>query len=223
MKTCVVIPAYNEARGIPWLIDQIRQQGMEAVIVDDGSTDDTSSAASRKGAMVLQNPVNKGKGASLIRGFTYALENNFDAVITMDGDGQHDPAEIPFFMRLAQYSDSGLIIGNRMYGKNGMPPLRFLTNRMMSWFISALAKQHIPDTQCGFRLIKKEVLQKLKLTTHNYETESEMILKSSRLGYRIDSVPIKSSYRSERSRINPIVDTMRFIQFITRELWTTRS
>jgi len=220
MKTCVVIPAYNESEGVAPVIDQIRQQGIEVVLIDDGSTDSTSRIASERGAVVLRNAANEGKGASLVKGFSYALEKNFDAVITMDGDGQHDPGDIPYLMRLAQYSKCGIVIGNRMHKTNGMPVVRFLTNRIMSWFLSGLAKQHIPDTQCGFRLIKIEVLRRLHLTTSNFETESEILLKSSRLGFKIDSAPIKSLYRSEKSQINPLIDTVRFIRYIVKEIWT---
>jgi GT2 family glycosyltransferase len=93
----------------------------------------------------------------------------------------------------------------------------------MSWLISGIARQKIPDTQCGFRLIKKEALEKLQFKTFKYETESEMLIKASRLGFKIESVPIKTIYQREKSRINPFIDTLRFIRFMVKELWTTRS
>ena len=222
MKICIVIPTYNEANTIADLVRNIRQQGLDVLVIDDGSCDDTSKIAQDNGAAVLRNVNNEGKGASLIKGFRYALTKDFDAVITMDGDGQHLPEEIPYFIRLATYSDSGIFIGNRMSKRRNMPFVRVLTNKFMSWLISYAAKQNIPDTQCGFRLIKKYVLEKIKLQTSKYETESEIIIRASRLGFKIESVPIKSVYKGEKSQINPFIDTLRFIRFVTRELWITR-
>jgi len=141
----------------------------------------------------------------------------------MDGDGQHLPEEIPYFTRLAKYSNSSILIGNRMLKRKDMPLLRVFTNRFMSWFISSLAGQKIPDTQCGFRLIKKDVLNKINLRTRKYETESEIIIKAARLGFKVESVPIKTIYKGEKSQINPIIDTLRFIRFIATELWNTKS
>jgi len=220
MKTCVVIPTYNESKAIADLTKGIRQQNLEVVVVDDGSHDNTAQLAEEHGAIVLRNPSNVGKGASLVKGFRYALSKDFDAVIAMDGDGQHIPQDIPYFLRLAQYSESRILIGNRMHKANTMPRVRFLTNRFMSWFISRVAKQKIPDSQCGFRLIKRELLEKLNLGASKYEVESEIIIKASRLGCKIESVPIKTIYNGGKSRINPVIDTFRFIRFIIKEILT---
>jgi glycosyltransferase involved in cell wall biosynthesis len=223
MKICVIIPTYNEAGAIADLVKKIREQELEVVVIDDGSADNTWQIAQNNGATVLRNLNNEGKGASLIKGFSYALEKDFDAVITMDGDGQHLPDEIPYFIRLAKYSDSGIFIGNRMLKRKDMPLVRILTNQLLSWFISTLAKQKIPDTQCGFRLIKKRVLEKLNLKTSKYETESEIIIQAAHRGFKIESIPIKTIYKGEKSQINPFIDTLRFIRFVSRELWTMKS
>lgn len=218
MKSCVVIPTYNEAKTISELVREIQRQDLEVIIIDDDSQDNTPEIARSCGATVLKNQINQGKGASLIKGFHYALSKDFDAIITMDGDGQHLPEEISLFLHLAQYSKSGIFVGNRMSRPKSMPLLRILTNKFMSWLISKIAKQKISDTQCGFRLIKKEVLEKLKLTTSRYETESELLIKTSRLGFKIESVPIKTVYSDEKSQINPFLDTLRFIRFIVKEI-----
>jgi len=140
----------------------------------------------------------------------------------MDGDGQHRPEEIPDFIRLAETSEGNIFIGNRMSKYKNMPLLRVITNHVMSWLISKIAKQKIPDSQSGFRLIKKEVLKKVKFVTSKYETESELLIRASRLGFKIESIPIQTIYRGEKSQINPFIDTLRFIWFIIRELWTTQ-
>lgn len=217
MRTCVIIPTYNESKNIGQIVSQIRQQNLDVLVVDDGSKDDTCVIAAEHGAKVIRNSINEGKGASLIKGFDYALKEDFRAVITMDGDGQHLVEDIPYFIRLAQYSNSSIIIGNRMHKPKNMPLTRLLTNKFMSWLISAIARQYIPDTQCGFRLMKREVLEKIKLNSRKYEIESEVLIKGSRLGYKIEAVTIKSVYNDNKSQINPFIDTVRFIKFIIRE------
>jgi glycosyltransferase involved in cell wall biosynthesis len=223
MRICVVIPSYNEAREIARLVSGVRKQGLDVLVVDDGSTDETVKLAEGAGAKVLSNVTNHGKGTSLIRGFNHALQNGFDAVIAMDGDGQHLPEDIPNFLVKAEHSDSGIFIGNRMDKPKNMPWYRLVTNRAMSSFISAVTGQHIPDTQCGFRLLKKEVLERMDLKTSNYEIESEMLIKAARAGFRIESVPISTVYSGEKSKINPFVDTLRFIKYVIKELITRRS
>lgn len=222
MKTCVIIPTYNESRSIAAVVAGVRQLNLETLVIDDGSSDNTLQIASDAGAVVLKNSSNQGKGASLIKGFGYALEKNFDAVITMDGDGQHLAQELPHFIKAAQYSDSAIIIGNRMLDRRNMPLVRVLTNKLMSWLISLIAKQKIYDSQCGFRLIKSHVLKKIKLRTRKYETESEILIKTANLGFGIESLPIKTIYRGEKSQINPFLDTLRFLRFIVKELWVTK-
>jgi len=220
MKICVVIPTYNEAKEIARLVRDIKLLNLDVVVVDDGSRDNTCQIAKDNGAIVLRNQDNEGKGASLIKGFKYALLRGYDAVITMDGDGQHLPQDLPNFIRLAEHSNSQILIGNRMQTTKNMPRVRILTNQLMSWLISVVIKQRISDTQCGFRLLKKEVLQKINLITTNYEIESEILIKGARLGFRIESVPIKTIYLNEKSRINPFLDTLRFIKFVVSELWS---
>ena len=219
MNPCAIIPTYNESKNIGKVLAEIKQYKIGVIVIDDGSTDATSEIANNQGAIVLNNEKNQGKGASLIRGFNYALSKGYDAVITMDGDGQHLPEDIPYFLRLAEYSDSQIFIGNRMNKTKNMPVVRVFTNRFMSWIISSIIGQSVPDTQCGYRLIKKKVLEKINLRTANYEIESEIIIKGARAGFKIEAVPIKTIYRDEKSKINPFVDSLRFLKFIFGELW----
>jgi len=220
MKTCVIIPTYNEAQAIGKLIEEIHSQGLEeVVVVDDGSQDSTARLARDSGAKVFKNPHNQGKGASLVKGFKYALSEDFAAVITMDGDGQHLAEDLPLFLEQSRNSRAGIIIGNRMLETKGMPCSRVLTNRFMSWLISLMAKQEIPDSQCGFRLIRRELLEHLNLNTTKYETESEMLIRAGQLGFGIDSVAVNTIYSGQKSQINSFLDTIRFIRFIFQEIW----
>jgi len=219
MKICVIIPSFNEAKTIAGIVTEVLRQGLDCVVIDDGSKDDTAGEAKNSGAVVFKNQKNEGKGASLSLGFYYALNNGYDAVITMDGDGQHLPEEIPSFLQRAEDSSAGIVVGNRMTRRRNMPFVRVLTNKLMSFLISRICKQHIPDSQCGFRLIGKEVLSRLELKTCRYEAETEILISAARSGFKIESVPIRSIYSGEKSQINPIVDTLRFIKFIRKEIW----
>lgn len=218
MKICVIIPTYNEAKTIGRLVRELAGRNLAVLAVDDGSSDNTSIIARVAGAEVLRNDLNEGKGASLVKGFNYAIEKGFDAVITMDGDGQHDVDDIKGFIEFADHNGSAVIVGNRMSAVENMPASRVLTNKFMSWFISRLIGQRVPDSQCGFRLIKKEALEKIKLASRRYEIESEILIRSARSGFKIGSVPVKTIYKGQRSQINPLLDTCRFVSFILKEL-----
>lgn len=217
MRICVIIPTYNEAKTIADIIKKVKLLGLDVIVVDDGSTDSTFQIAADNAAIVIRNDKNEGKGASLVKGFNYVIAHNYDAAITIDGDGQHDTDDIVHFIRAIETSDSGILIGNRMHKPKEMPLSRFLTNKFMSWIIARVVSQNIPDSQCGFRLIKKEVLEKVKFETNNYDAESELLLKAARLGFKIGAVPIDTIYRGEKSRINPFVDALRFIRLMFRE------
>lgn len=217
MRACVIIPAFNESEAIAGLIGRISQSGLEVIIIDDGSTDDTAKIAQACGAKVLRNESNLGKGASLIKGYNYAVAQGFEAVISMDGDGQHSCDDIKAFIRKAQTSQSAVIVGNRMGRAKNMPLVRFLTNCFVSKLISIIIRQNVPDTQCGFRLLKKEALARLDLSASKYEIDSEVLIKAARLGFKIESIPIQTIYSGQKSQINPFIDTLRFLRFIIRE------
>lgn len=221
MKTCVVIPSHNEAGTIAGLVKEISAYKLPMIVVDDGSTDGTVEQARSAGALTLSNERNLGKGASLVRGFEYAATQGYDAVLTMDGDGQHLPADIPLFLEAAK-RPFGIIIGNRMTKVGNMPYVRVITNSFMSWLISRMCGQNIPDSQCGFRLIDCGILRQVTLHTRKFEAESEILIKAARLGYPIISVPIKTVYEREGSHINPFVDTLRFIRFLIKHNKGTR-
>ena len=217
MRICVIIPTYNESQAIAELISRVSESGLEVIIVDDGSSDDTVKIAQASGAKVLVSARNMGKGASLIKGYNFALKEGFDAVISMDGDGQHSSGDLAAFIQKAQDSGAALIVGNRMGSAKGMPLLRLATNFLMSKIISFMVKQHIPDTQCGFRLAKKELLAKIDLSTSKYETESEILIKAAHLGFKIESIPVETIYNGGKSQINPFIDTLRFLRFMILE------
>ncbi len=217
MKACVLIPSYNVEQTIGDVVRKIKEMGLEVIVVDDGSTDDTERSASENGAIVMRHIKNLGKGASIKEGFDFMLRmTNFDTIIIMDGDGQHNPNDIQKFISRAQECDDDIIIGNRMALTKNMPFVRLATNKFMSFLLSAMCKQRIPDTQCGFRLIKREILRKIKFESNKYDLESEILIKASRMKFKIASVPIETIYRNELSRIHPVKDTIRFAGLLVK-------
>ncbi len=138
MKFCVLLPAYNEEKNIVSLLEEIKKLAIDIIVVDDGSRDNTAELARKSRVIVLSHPKNLGKGLALRTGFEYLKNNGYDAVVVMDSDGQHLPGEINNFIRHAQNSDAGIIIGNRMHKPEGMPLARWLTNKFTSFCISRL-------------------------------------------------------------------------------------
>jgi glycosyltransferase involved in cell wall biosynthesis len=217
LKIGILIPAYNEAEHIEKLVREINSMGFSPTVIDDGSSDGTSDKARSGGARVIQHEQNMGKGTSLKTGFSYMLDEGYDAALIMDGDAQHSPADIHKFIRLAEETEGNtLLIGNRMIDTKNMPLDRKLTNMFMSFLTSLICGQKIPDTQCGFRLIKKETLENITIESSRFEVESEILIKASRIGTKVLSVPIETLYKKEESQINPFWDTWRFIIFLLK-------
>lgn len=214
MKTCVIIPTYNESKAIGGVVGGLKKQGMDVLVVDDGSVDGTGRIAKEKGAALITSAKNRGKGASLKDGIDHILKNDYAAAIMMDGDGQHNPLDVPRFINTAEETGADVIVGNRMGDTRSMPALRRMTNGFMSRLISGFTGQSIPDSQCGFRLIKRNALEKVRIISRKYEIESEILIKAAKSRFKIISIPIKAIYQGESSKINPIIDTLRFIRML---------
>jgi len=222
LNICVIIPAHNESQAIAAVVKGVKARGLEAVVIDDGSLDNTGAIAREQGAMVLVNNPRQGKGMSLRRGFVFAVENHFDGVITMDGDGQHAVEDLDKFVAAINEHPEGIVAGTRLQNAQGMPTVRFLTNKFMSAIISGLCRQRIEDTQCGYRYISSSVLRAISLTARDFEIETEVLVKASKRGCKIFSVPVQTIYRDEKSKINPFKDTLRFFSYIIRESFNPR-
>ncbi|MBN1587666.1 MAG: glycosyltransferase family 2 protein [Candidatus Omnitrophica bacterium] len=216
MNAGVLIPAYNEGRHIGDLVARVQATGYPALVIDDGSKDDTAKAARHAGAEVIILDSNQGKGAAIQVGFDWALERNFEAALILDGDGQHDPAEIGRFIEAAQEEQVQLVLGNRLANPAGMPLIRLWTNRFMSWVLSRMCGQNLPDSQCGYRLVKRKVLEKIRLNYLRYDSDSELLMRIARKGWIIASVPVRSIYAGSKSEINPVIDTLRWFRLLWR-------
>ncbi len=212
-ECAAVIPCFNEAARIAEVVQGARRFLQKVIVVDDGSTDATAERAAAAGAEVLRQASNHGKGAALRAGWQAARDRGFAWALTMDGDGQHTPEDIPALFTCAERTGAALVSGNRMGHPAGMPWLRRQVNRWMSRRLSKLAGAPLADTQCGFRLVNLEAWSHVGLTTGRFEVESEMLVAFVSAGYKVDFVPVRVIYRTERSKINPLVDAGRWFRW----------
>ena len=218
-KYCAVIPAFDAAKTIGEVVRRVKEQGLGVVVVDDGSRDGTAAIASRQGALVISHLRNQGKGSALRTGFEYALRSHYDGVVTLDSDGQHDPMDTPQLIHAGEREHAGIVVGNRLTNGALMPPARRWANRVMSAIVSAVLHQDIPDSQCGFRFIRKEVLEQVPLRAKRFEIETELLCAAAVRRWKIISVPVRVIYPiPHASHIRPMRDAVRFLGVILRHL-----
>ena len=216
-NVAAAIPAYHEAEHVRGVAERVCAQLDHVLVVDDGSTDATAARAREGGAEVIVHPVNLGKGEAIKTGLRHWLERpEIEFIVLLDSDGQHLPEEISRFFKAAADTEASLFIGTRMHDVREMPFVRRRVNRYMSHRISLLCGQVVPDTQCGYRMIHRDVVPLLLAGTSRFDYETEMLIVASRAGFRIASVPISTIYSDEVSSIHPVRDTIRFFQLMRR-------
>jgi len=223
-KVGIVIPAFNAAATVGAVVAKAKEAAPESpiIVVDDGSSDATAQVSQEAGALVLRHHANRGKGEALRRGWAKAVQLACDAVITLDADGQHDPADLPRFVEHADRTQADIVVGTRRFDPRRMPLDRVLSNTLTSLIVSWRGGQRIPDSQCGYRLIRSRVTEDIDLTTRGFEAESELLIKAGRKGYKISSIPIETIYRDQGSAIRHIRDTVRFTRLILRSFFWSR-
>lgn len=210
--TLALIPAWNEATRIGPIVEATLTH-LPVLVVDDGSHDDTSVVAKAAGAAVVCHPQNQGKGVALMTGFEWALEREYEAIVTLDADGQHDPADIPKFLAAYEAGAGELIIGQRNFSQ--MPFPRGYTNPFGSWLLSLALGTRIYDNQSGFRLHSRRFLETLDLTTTGFELEVEVIVQAVCQGIPIGWVNIRTIYSIDKvSYFHPLKDSARFLGMV---------
>lgn len=217
-NVAALIPCYFEERFIRDVASRVKAQLEHVLVVDDGSTDGTEKNAQAAGVEVIRHTINQGKGAAIKTGLrTLSERPGIEYVLVLDGDGQHAPEEIPRFLGAANETPAPMFVGNRMSDVEKMPFVRKMTNRFMSWQISNVCGQWVPDTQCGFRMIHRDLLPAMAaIVTTKFDYETEMLVVASRKGAKIGAVPISTIYGDEKSKIHPVRDTIRFYQMMSR-------
>lgn len=206
-QASVLIPAYNCGRHIGPVVEGLNRLSLDVWVVSDGSSDDTPEVAAALGARVLRRPVRSGKGATI----RYGLERLFegrkpDWVLFMDGDGQHRPEEACRFLS-AMEGPFDLLLGTRMLDAEAFPSHRLKANRYGSLILKWMTGQPVPDTQCGFRAFRSELLCRMRLESPGFEIETEMLMKALRLNARWQALPVSAVYDGQGSHYRPVADT----------------
>ena len=214
LSVAALVPAYQAAACLGELLLGLNAlpERPHVLVVDDGSRDATAEVARQFGAEVRSFAANRGKGHALLAGF--AALHAFDAVVTLDADGQHPPACLPAFVAAAD-AGADLVLGQREITPN-MPATRRFANRFSSAWCSAIAGQPIRDSQCGYRLYRREVLERTPVRASRYEVETEMAVRAARLGYRVAHVDIPTVYGDEESHLSPTRDVPRIVAMMVR-------
>lgn len=209
-----IVPAYNEQNAIGEVLHGILEH-LPALVIDDGSTDATAQEAAQCGAEVYRQSPNQGKGVALRAGFKIALEEGYQAVVTLDADGQHDPGEIPSFLNAYKASKADLIIGERDFSQ--IPIVRRIANTSGMLAFSWALGQEIRDNQSGYRLISRRMMEALRESQETgFEFEVEMIVTCIQRGFQLEWVPIRTIYRGETSHINPLKHIYEFTRMVAQ-------
>ena len=223
MKLLAVIPVLNAEATIGDVVRKTRRQIEDVVVIDDGCSDRTADVARAEGATVLRHDVNRGKGASLKSGFAYAREHGYDAVITLDADGQHLPSEIPKILEAWKESGADLVIGGRAHLFDHMLPRRRMANRFSAWAIAKAAGTRVSDSQSGFRLYTARLIREVELRSDGFDMESEVIIRAGVRKMRIVVTPVDLGFIDglSTSHYRPLGDTLRiaWTAFRARFFW----
>lgn len=220
MKTAIIIPAYNAASTLNLLLARLMEFAPkhDIIVIDDGSTDNTAEAAKLSGVELIIHQHNRGKGAALRSGFELALNKGYEAVITIDADGQHDPKYIASLVDIIDTGHYDIVVGSRRKEFGRMSFARYLSNSITTTVVSILAGTRISDSQSGYRIIRTSVLKSVKLNTMRYQMESELLIKAARQGFRVGSLDI-TNIPGSTSHISHLKDTLRFVRMAIQTLW----
>lgn len=223
-RVLAVVPAHNEAPRIAAVVEGLIRLGLPVLVVDDGSGDSTGDVAEAAGARLLRLEPNRGKGAALKAGFREAAgtvaggsapAGGWEAILTLDGDGQHDPAEVPAFLEAWGATGADLVVGARDY--RSMPPIRWFTNSVSRLLFSWAMGEAIPDNQSGYRLHSPRLVDAaLTSSEEGFAFEVEEIAICVGRGYKLAWVPIKTIYGTETSHIEPWTHFVSFIRVTRR-------
>jgi glycosyltransferase involved in cell wall biosynthesis len=214
----IVIPAYNAGKSLQTLLTQIKELPHKPAtirVIDDGSTDNTSNIALSNEVQLVSIPQNKGKGFALKTGFLEFLnQSKSEYLLCMDADLQHPVNSIPDFLKSVYENHHNIVIGKRDWNIRNMPATRILSNTLSSKILSKKTGQNIQDSQCGFRMIHRSVLDKIELAEDGFQMETEFILKSSIAGFKMHFISIPTIYNKYRSNIKHFNDTFKFFKII---------
>lgn len=210
VKTVAIIPAYNEENSIAKVILRVKRYVDEVIVCDDGSTDMTFMIAKELGASVVRHSEKRGKGEALRTLSKEVMELGADIIVTLDGDGQHDPDEIPMLLKPIEAGESDLVIGSRYVdgGKMDAPLYRRLGLRAINFLYKKFAGVHAKDTQSGFRVYSQKAFEFLmQCDAKGYGIEGEQLALAAKNGLRVMEVPISVKYKgtTKNSKKSPLL------------------
>jgi glycosyltransferase involved in cell wall biosynthesis len=224
LKLGVLIPAHNVENQVEPVIREARRWVDKVLVVDDGSRDGTREMSLSLGAEVVSYRPSRGKGFALKQGLAYYIKNRFQAVLTLDGDGQHDPLRIPLFIEAYNQGQAEVIIGSRMAESDKIPRHRYYPNLIGVYCLSWATGQYIPDSQSGFRLYQVKPVEGLELLSNGFALETELLIKLAKRGCRISSIPIPAIYKEGNpiSHYRPVKDTYQISIMVLRSIFWKR-
>lgn len=222
-RFCIAIPAFDAEATIASVVRRALAVHPSVLVVDDGSSDATNEVARGCGVPVLTHATNLGKGRALKTAFDHLFASGYDAVITIDADGQHPPEETPKLLA-AWHLGADLVLGTRAHLYAEMSAVRRASNGTSSWLISRVAGEALPDCQTGFRLYTRPLIAAVGFPEPRFEAESAVIVRAARRGFRIVGIPIRLDEPDGRatSHYRPIVDSMRIAGAVTRARFEAR-
>ena len=203
----IVIPAHNEEKNISQIIKKIKKYSNNIIVVDDGSKDRTLEIADKNNAFVLRHIINTGKGAALKTGCDFAIKQGAEFMIVLDADAQHDPEEIPKFMKKLESAD--IVFGYRKSTKT-MPFILKYGNWFLNKTIRFLYNIRIKDSQCGYRAFTAEAYKKIRWQASDYSMESEMIANTGKHRLKYLEVPIETIY-GDKYKGTTIIDGIKIV------------
>ena len=219
MSTAAIIAAYNEEAHVAQVITDTKAHVDEVIVVDDGSSDETYTKAKNAGATTLRHVINLGKGAAVRTGCDYALEQGHDHFILLDGDGQHDPQEIPRLKKHLKTHD--IVFGMRKKDKN-MPALYKIGNWGLTTISQVLFGIAVRDTQCGYRAMSADAYKKIRWDSSDYGMESEMIVRAGVAGLTHKEIIVRTIYH-DRHKGTGILDGVKIALNLLKWRLTIRS
>ena len=206
MSLLAIIPAFNEAATIAQVVERTLAHA-PVIVIDDGSTDDTAARATAAGAEVVRHPRRLGKGQAIRTGMAAAAIRGATAVVTLDGDGQHDPADIPLLRAAADAAPGALVIGGRLGQSSRFVRGRLNAVRVAGFFVNWATGLHVEDTQSGFRLYPLTLVRELPTRRGGFVFETEVLVAAARRGLAVHEVAVSTFPRTaQRSRFRPVVD-----------------
>ena len=219
----LVIPAYNESTTIREVVQGALRHFTTVIVVDDCSSDGTMEQLADLPVTLLRHPENRGKAASLWNGMQAALTLGAKGIVTMDGDGQHDPNDLPKLLMAAKIDPDSLVIGSRLWNRDAIPKSRYRANRFANFWIAWASGQVIEDSQSGFRVYPAKLIPLCRFEmsrNRSFVFESEIIIEAARHRFLCAFVPVQTTYpeNARPSYFHPVKDILRITRMVAWRL-----